>query len=1315
MKTNRKLHLWAVLTVTWVLGVSYVQAQGEDPGGGLSARIALASPPDGLTLVGPLNLPLIAEVEGLSSGDVSVEFLNGEMSLGRVDSPFSVLPDPTGELEAGPSGIYSWTWEHIPAGTHEIRAVLWRDGSPLARSVPSTLEILQLDETTEVGIRVADPIAMESSDDLLDTGSIIIERSGRTDFPLEVYFEWGGDAMNGSDFRASTGSITIPEGESRVEVSLQPIDDSIQEREERAILRVVPPVCIDVFPPPVECYLVGKAAEGTVVIRDNDRPLENQPPLVVLTHPLSGQGFREGSTIELEAHAWDMDGRVETIEFYAGARLLGAVKIEPDSEPPSVGEESTGSEGLPVPPARQVGSWQWENVPAGRYLLTARAIDERGGSTVSGSVGIAVVEQGKPPVVVIDAVDGQASEQGTPAATRPGRADIGRFVIKRSGSTRRALQVGLQITGTATNGKDYRQIDERVTIPANQASTTIDVFPLNDREVEGTETVQISLKATDCGDAIEPQRRCYVVGRAGRAQVEILDDDRSNQNLPPSVEIVRPTEGSEFREGQTIHLFARASDRDGRVLMVEFFANGESVGRVRARSSGRQNQHVFHVRVRDLEPGRYQLVAVATDNDEVESKSRPVRMTVGMNHVRTVVQVKATDSVAAEVSVERNDRPEGPSFQARALSNVATFVIGRTGRTEGALRIPYELTGSAENGKDYLRLPGFVEMAEGETRAEVQIVPLDDALVEGRESVVLTLKPTPCIAIFPPPADCYSLGRNQEARATIRDNDERVNQVPRIALVSPRNGSEFKTPDRIGLKVETADSDGFVRQVIFFANGRKIGAVKADRAMMSDEIQTFEFDWNKVGPGRYRLEALAEDNDGGEARSGSLSIAVLEDVIRGTVVSVTAIDSSASETIRTDGTPMDVGRFRFMREGNLANRLKVSFRIGGSAVNGRDYHRVMRSFEFMAGENAVDLVIEPIDDREVEGTESVLVELVPPRCPQENSLSNDCYRLGENASAGIRLFDNDRDRNLAPKVAIVKPRTRAVFHAPADVGLGVEAVDGDGWIGRVELYAGRLLVAEETINFVREPEAGEGQRFSLRWENAPIGTHELTAVVTDNEGASARSRTVSIRVKGERERPVVTVLTRDGLGVEPVGERKANPASVRFFRSGKSESDLIVHYEIEGSAENGVDYEKLEGRIVIPANKRWVTLTVLPLADDLVEGRESVVIRLTEAPASVAGAAYEIGRSRRAGVVIANRHLSVQGPTRLKDGLVHIAIPAQNGKSFRIEAGNQIGQWDTIGMSTATDDAIHIIDTESTATTARFFRLVPDLDLDQED
>ena len=83
-----------------------------------------------------------------------------------------------------------------------------------------------------------------------------------------------------------------------------------------------------------------------------------------------------------------------------------------------------------------------------------------------------------------------------------------------------------------------------------------------------------------------------------------------------------------------------------------------------------------------------------------------------------------------------------------------------------------------------------------------------------------------------------------------------------------------------------------------------------------------------------------------------------------------------------------------------------------------------------------------IDDREVEGTESVLVELVPPRCPQENSLSNDCYRLGENASAGIRLFDNDRDRNLAPKVAIVKPRTRAVFHAPADVGVGVEAVGG---------------------------------------------------------------------------------------------------------------------------------------------------------------------------------------------------------------------------------------------------------------------------------
>ena len=1303
------VRFWSAVVIC--CGLQAASLWGQESGGESETGIqfTLSSPPNGLTLATPLDLPLVADVEGVDSGTVVVEFLAGDQSLGLVDSPFNVLPvDPEGD-DLGVSGVYSLTWEDVSVGNHSVFAILWVDGVEVARTGVSSLDVVAVERQTEVNLLVSDPTASETSGDLSDPGEFVIERSGSVDEPLEVFFEWVSEVTILPDLVTLPQSVVIPAGERSASVIIQPVDDTEVEGAEEVTLRLVPPICIEVFPAPSDCYLVGANNTGTVVIQDNDVLDENQEPLVFLVNPLNGQTFRAGADISLAAHTWDLDGSVATVDFLVGNRVLGTVEIESEigSEEPVDGE-------LPVPPSRQLANWTWEGVAPGRYSVTARATDDDGGVTRSPEVSILVVEAFEPTLVTIEAIDDTASEGNQNSAGRPTGNSTGAFLVRRTGETDRELRVRLSFDGTSTNGADYDALLEEVVIPVGSNSARIVVVPVDDKEVEGTETVTAIILASDCQEDEGVAGRCYVVGRSGRALVEIEDNDRSapNENLDPVVAIIRPGDGSVLNENQTINLFAEATDRDGRVESVEFFANGESVGIVRRRGNSGRNRF-FKLQAKDVSVGRYEVVAVATDDRGSQARSRPIKISVGPDLSRAVVSIVALDPVAAEVSSEFDGRP-ATANEVRVRRNTARFVVGRQGRLDVPLEVNYRVTGTATNGTDYRELSGTVSLRPGQTRAEIEIVPRDDSEVEGVEDVVLEVLPPVCVLIFPPPADCYVVGSSSSARVVIRDNDRDENRPPRIELTSPAAGDEFMAPARVLLQAVASDEDGLVRQVTFFANGRRLGAAReaSDGTPADGETQRFELAWEDVGPGRYEVLAVAEDNDGRETRSQVVRIAVLEAVVRRTVVSVEALDRTVSEG---EGDGPSEGRFRFRREGDLSVAVDVHFRLGGSAINGRDYSEVVNAFTFEPGEAELDFVIVPLDDNHVEGTEFVSVALQRPVCIAIFPPPPSCYELGEASTASMRIVDNDRDRNLLPRVAIVQPRNRAVFQQPANVEIRVEAVDRDGWLGHVALFAGDERIGEQSMTFIREPDPGQTQNFTLVWENAPAGEHSLTAVVTDDQGATSRSRPVTVSVVGEVELPVVTAFARDAFGSEPDAQRKANTATIRLRRTGKTEGDLVVFYELGGTAENGVDYEALEGSVLIPARKRWVTITVEPLADDHEERAESVTLTVVDAPIDSADAAYRVGRPATAGVVIGERGQLGRGLSRLEDGTVHVSIPAPNGKSFRVEAGSSLSDWDVIGTNTVTEDAIHIVDTESKGTTFRFFRIVPDIDPDLED
>ncbi len=111
-------------------------------------------------------------------------------------------------------------------------------------------------------------------------------------------------------------------------------------------------------------------------------------------------------------------------------------------------------------------------------------------------------------------------------------------------------------------------------------------------------------------------------------------------------------------------------------------------------------------------------------------------------------------------------------------------------------------------------------------------------------------------------------------------------------------------------------------------------------------------------------------------------------------VSIEAVDAEASETAG------NTGLLRFSRSGSTASPLVINYVLTGSTAGAADYNPVLNgNVTIAAGQTSADITITPVDDVEVEGTETLVV-----------TLSADAtYQLGSVATttATVSILDND--------------------------------------------------------------------------------------------------------------------------------------------------------------------------------------------------------------------------------------------------------------------------------------------------------------------
>jgi hypothetical protein len=104
--------------------------------------------------------------------------------------------------------------------------------------------------------------------------------------------------------------------------------------------------------------------------------------------------------------------------------------------------------------------------------------------------------------------------------------------------------------------------------------------------------------------------------------------------------------------------------------------------------------------------------------------------------------------------------------------------------------------------------------------------------------------------------------------------------------------------------------------------------------------------------------------------------------------------------------------------------------------------------------------------------------------------------------------------NLSPNVEVTTPTNGQYFVAPASINLAATASDNDGTVSKVEFFSNGVKIGEDTTS-----------PYEFVWNSPPVAAHKVTAVATDDQGATTTSEEVLVVVYDAAGTPVGAVTS----------------------------------------------------------------------------------------------------------------------------------------------------------------------------------------------
>ncbi|MBO9155429.1 Calx-beta domain-containing protein [Chitinophaga sp. GCM10012297] len=839
----------------------------------------------------------------------------------------------------------------------------------------------------------------------------------------------------------------------------------------------------------------------------------------------------------------------------------------------------------------------------------------------------------------------------------------GNYIVSLPVGYTSSTDITLQYTmsGVATNNTDYTI--SIIKLPAYQNSVAIPVTVKDDDIIEGTESMVMNLTGGTDANSFT-----YSADPATNAvPLDITDDD-----LLPAMMVLSVTNGSDAAEPLTNGGFT-ISLPGGKTAAADITVN-YTIG-------GTATAGLDYVAIPSsvtIPAGQNSIdVPVTVSDDQLVENTETVTLTLtgGTAGSWNFTPAAGGGSAVVNITDEEND-PANTVIGVTAGASISegtpgtgSFTISLPGlvRSTEDVTVEYTITGTALNGTDYTTISNSAVILAGQQNVVIDLSAIDDQIVEGIETVVVTLTGATSNSFswtIDPTADDATLNITDDdnvpanlslAVTSVNDAIEPgTGGMFRISLPTGITVAEDVTVNYMVTGTATPGADYTVLAgTAVIAAGQ--GSVNIPVAVMDDQLME-------------PTETVIVSLNGGSSTSftftgtgtATVNIADEESSVPGNLALTLSKTADGAEPVTNGGF-----RINLASGVTLSENVTVTYTIAGSAIAGLDYIGLTGTVVIPAGQTGIDIPVVVIDDQVIEQTESVIVTLT--------GGSSASFTFAGTGSATVNITDDENiPANLALNVTKdgdgAEPAVNGSFTislpagitSPEDITVnytisGTAAADADyaAITGAVIIPAGLPgvtvpvtvtddQVIENTETVILTLAGGSSASFTF------TGTGNATVDITDDESAVPGNLALTIGNTGNAEEPGT-----DG-------------SFVISLSAGITASEAItVNYTVVGTATADVDYAGFTGTVIIPAGQNSVTMPVAVIDDQLIEGTENVVVSLAGGRSTsftFTGTSSAMAILSDDDNVPANRVLTVTKTTDAAEpsttGMFNIALPA---------------------------------------------------------
>ncbi|WP_422359164.1 Ig-like domain-containing protein [Reichenbachiella sp.] len=606
---------------------------------------------------------------------------------------------------------------------------------------------------------------------------------------------------------------------------------------------------------------------------------------------------------------------------------------------------------------------------------------------------------------------------------------------------------------------------------------------------------------------------------------EVFADGSNPLNQPPTATLTNPQAGTSYQIGESITLEASASDADGAVTKVEFYANGSKLGE--------DSTEPYSYSWTNAALGDYSLSAKATDNEGAIGTSLTVSVSVsdstaGTNPVVSITspvdgtELTTGNSIVLSASASDSDGTissvvfsvNGQDFN--ASPNGSSYEANWTPASDGS----YSIVATATDDEG---LTGVNEVTVSVVSANPCNAPAWDSNIVYHGGNQVSHNGVLYQANYWTQGNNPSTSNGQYAHwLDMGPCGDPQNQSPSVSITSPANNASL-SEGSIAITVDASDSDGTVALVEFFVDGSKVGD---DNTSPYTYAQSF-------GAGSYVLTAVATDDLGASTTSIPINISVT--AVGGNVPPTVSITAPSEGSGFVEGTTVTIAADANDSDGNV---VKVEFFAGATKL-GEDLSSPY-SLDWVSTEGNYALTAVATDNEGATTTSDVINISVTVdnggTCNAPQYQENGGYSAGSevqnegkkyqcrdypysgwcNGSAwayepGVGAHWQDAWTDLGdcgtnppgnelPVVSITAPTSGTNFNSGSTVMIDVSASDPDGTVSKVEFYVNAIKIGEDLSS-----------PYTFSWTSTD-GSHQLMAKATDDQNESTESTVVNITV-----------------------------------------------------------------------------------------------------------------------------------------------------------------------------------------------------------